>query len=83
MISITKVRLSEFSLILSQANFPKGEGHFEDQSAKASGAATPVETSDVTGKKGARGGKGTSKKAKTREQRLQMIDAEGDMGLLG
>lgn len=63
---------------------PLGEGHFggDDSSNKPSGEATPVETTDVNAKKaGARGGKGTSKKAKTREQRLQMIDGDMGMGL--
>jgi chromatin-remodeling ATPase INO80 len=71
-----------------------GEGHFEDASAKASGAATPVSMAENGGVPGAvssgpkkglgsRGGKGTSKKAKTVKQRLQIIDAEGDMGMGG
>ena len=67
-----------------------GEGHFEDASAKPSGAATPVSDAAAmtnTPKSkigpGSRGGKGTSKKAKTVKQRLQIIDAEGDLGMGG
>lgn len=61
-----------------------GEGHFDDQSAKPSGAVTPVsapETPEI--KKGPRGGMGKSKKAKTAKQRLAIIDAEGDLGMGG
>ena len=63
-----------------------GEGHFEDASAKPSGAATPVSAVDLpaTGaKKGPRGGKGISKKAKTVKERLRLVDAEGDLGMGG
>jgi chromatin-remodeling ATPase INO80 len=65
-----------------------GEGHFEDASAKPSGAATPVSAVDVappagTKKKGPRGGRGISKKAKTVQERLRVIDAEGDLGMGG
>lgn len=61
-----------------------GEGHFEDASAKASGAATPVEpTESPNSKRGPRGGTGKSKKAKTAKQRLAIIDAEGDLGMGG
>lgn len=62
-----------------------GEGHFEDASAKASGAATPVSTAEppTTTKRGPRGGAGKSKKAKTAKQRLAIIDAEGDLGMGG
>ena len=52
-----------------------GEGHFDDASAKPSGAATPVEGPPPTGGKGKRG-KGTSKKAKTVKQRLAVADGE-------
>lgn len=70
------------------ANFVSspGEGHFEDVSAKPSGAATPVEVTETPSPKkgpGARGGKGISKKAKTAKQRLAIIDAEGDLGMGG
>jgi chromatin-remodeling ATPase INO80 len=58
-----------------------GEGHFDDVSAKPSGAATPVSAIDAPGPK--KKGKGTSKKAKTVKQRLQIIDGEGDMGMGG
>lgn len=61
-----------------------GEGHFEDASAKPSGAATPVSTVETPGpKRGPRGGKGISKKAKTAKQRLAIVDAEGDLGMGG
>ncbi|KAL5121742.1 putative DNA helicase ino80 [Pleosporales sp. CAS-2024a] len=58
--------------------YHEGEGHF-DESAKASGAATPVPgmgggpTGAAGGKKGK---KGLSKKAKTAKQRLAVADGE-------
>ena len=63
-----------------------GEGHFEDASNKPSGAATPVSTVEAPpagAKKGPRGGRGVSKKAKTVQERLRVIDAEGDLGMGG
>jgi DNA helicase INO80 len=63
-----------------------GEGHFEDASAKPSGAATPVSAAEpptAGASKRPRGGKGISKKAKTVKERLRVIDAEGDMGMGG
>jgi len=64
-----------------------GEGNFDDASNKPSGAATPTEIAAATepakSKKGPRGGKGKSKKAKTAEQRLAIIDAAGDLGMGG
>ncbi|EHY57140.1 putative DNA helicase ino80 [Exophiala dermatitidis] len=64
--------------------YHEGEGHFEDASAKPSGAATPVSTVETPGpKRGPRGGKGISKKAKTAKQRLAIVDAEGDLGMGG
>jgi DNA helicase INO80 len=63
-----------------------GEGHFEDASAKPSGAATPVSVAEppTSGpNKRPRGGKGISKKAKTVKERLRVIDAEGEMGMGG
>ena len=63
-----------------------GEGHFEDASAKTSGAATPVSAAEPSAPKkgaGSRGGRGVSKKAKTAKQRLAIIDAEGDLGMGG
>ncbi len=65
-----------------------GEGHFEDASTKPSGAATPVSAVDVppaagAKKKGPRGARGISKKAKTVQERLRVIDAEGDLGMGG
>jgi chromatin-remodeling ATPase INO80 len=62
-----------------------GEGHFEDASAKPSGAATPVSVAEPPSgaNKRPRGGKGISKKAKTVKERLRVIDAEGDMGMGG
>ncbi|KAL9624599.1 MAG: hypothetical protein Q9160_001264 [Pyrenula sp. 1 TL-2023] len=65
--------------------YHEGEGHFEDASAKPSGAATPVSVADAPGpaKKGPRGGKGISKKAKSVKERLRVIDADGDLGMGG
>jgi DNA helicase INO80 len=58
-------------------NVIAGEGHF-DESAKASGAATPVPGAE--GPPGApgtkKGKKGLSKKAKTAKQRLAVADGE-------
>jgi len=69
-------------------NSLSGEGNFDDQSAKASGAGTPVpEVEEVattpTKKKPGRAGAGKSKKAKTAAQRLAIIDAAGDLGMGG
>ncbi|OAP61219.1 adenosinetriphosphatase [Fonsecaea erecta] len=64
--------------------YHEGEGHFEDASAKPSGAATPVSSAEAAGpKRGPRGGRGVSKKAKTAKQRLAIVDAEGDLGMSG
>ncbi|ETI23502.1 hypothetical protein G647_05304 [Cladophialophora carrionii CBS 160.54] len=66
--------------------YHEGEGHFEDASAKPSGAATPVSTAETSTPKkgpGSRGGRGVSKKAKTAKQRLAIVDAEGDLGMGG
>lgn len=62
-----------------------GEGHFEDNSTKPSGAATPV-SGDVPvapvgkGRRGRGGGVagGRSKKAKTTKERLRLIDGDVD-----
>ncbi|RMD42506.1 hypothetical protein DV735_g2614, partial [Chaetothyriales sp. CBS 134920] len=76
-----KKRKGEMSL---DDMYHEGEGHFEDQSQKASGAATPMTVDDATSpKRGPRGGTGKSKKAKTAKQRLAIIDAEGDLGMGG
>jgi DNA helicase INO80 len=62
-----------------------GEGHFDDVSAKPSGAATPVSgdnigTSSVLPKKRGRGlAKGPSKRAKTTKERLRLIDGDNDV----
>ncbi|KAL9041985.1 MAG: hypothetical protein Q9180_000911 [Flavoplaca navasiana] len=54
--------------------YHEGEGHFGDDSNKASGAATPIDAPDPpVGKR-----KGISKKAKTTKQRLAIIDGGGD-----
>ncbi|KAL8781032.1 MAG: hypothetical protein Q9213_006177 [Squamulea squamosa] len=54
--------------------YHEGEGHFGDDSTKASGAATPIDAPDPpVGKR-----KGISKKAKTTKQRLAIIDGGGD-----
>ncbi|KIW76047.1 hypothetical protein Z517_10792 [Fonsecaea pedrosoi CBS 271.37] len=65
--------------------YHEGEGHFEDASAKPSGAATPVSAPETAAgpKRGPRGGRGVSKKAKTAKQRLAIVDAEGDLGMSG
>jgi len=54
-----------------------GEGHFEDQSAKPSGAATPISGVPAAGLPGKRR-KGISKKAKTLKQRLAVADGSAD-----
>lgn len=68
-------------------NIYAGEGNFDDQSAKASGAGTPVpeaeEPATQAKKKPGRVGTGKSKKAKTAAQRLAIIDAAGDLGMGG
>ncbi|CAO1603917.1 Putative DNA helicase ino80 [Xanthoria calcicola] len=54
--------------------YHEGEGHFGDDSNKASGAATPIDAPEpAAGKR-----KGISKKAKTTKQRLAIIDGGGD-----
>lgn len=67
---------------------PTGEGNFDDASAKASGAATPVSAGDNLGggappgpapKRGRKGGKGASKRAKTTTERLRLIDGDGGL----
>ncbi|CAL5872166.1 uncharacterized protein PFLUO_LOCUS6424 [Penicillium psychrofluorescens] len=70
--------------------YHEGEGNFDDQSAKPSGAATPLSAADgietpssVPGGKRGRGpgkGKGTSKRAKTMNERLRLIDGDGGLG---
>ncbi|KAL4942120.1 hypothetical protein BDV06DRAFT_169023 [Aspergillus oleicola] len=71
--------------------YHEGEGNFDDASAKPSGAATPVSTAEQMGtpqaagtpvpKRGrGRGGKGTSKRAKTTKERLRLIDGDGGLG---
>jgi DNA helicase INO80 len=58
-----------------EANFGAiGEGHFEDNSAKPSGAATPVSGIQPPAKRR----KGMSKKAKTLKQRLAVADGSAD-----
>ncbi|KAI1612220.1 adenosinetriphosphatase [Exophiala viscosa] len=79
----SKKRKMEMSL---DDMYHEGEGHFEGESSKPSGAATPVSTPETPEPKrgpGSRGGKGVSKKAKTAKQRLAIIDAEGDLGMGG
>ncbi len=58
-----------------------GEGHFDDTSNKPSGTATPIINDDdddaPKGRSrgaGSRGGKGISKKAKTKAQKLAIAD---------
>ncbi|KAJ6107779.1 Helicase C-terminal [Penicillium sp. IBT 18751x] len=66
--------------------YHEGEGNFDDQSAKQSGAATPlsenVDTPPAPAAKRGRGrgpGKGTSKRAKTTKERLRLIDGDGGL----
>lgn len=60
--------------------YHEGEGHFDDGSAKASGAATPI-TGDAIGPKAKKPRKTVGgKKAKTAKQRLAMADGDVDMG---
>jgi DNA helicase INO80 len=77
MTCITKVYLSPtISLELQSTDFSiLGEGHFDDVSAKPSGAATPVSTADGPP---AKRRKGMSKKAKTLKQRLAVADGSAD-----
>ncbi|KAK2774024.1 putative DNA helicase ino80 [Emmonsiellopsis sp. PD_33] len=69
--------------------YHEGEGHFDDVSAKPSGAATPVDIGDVPSASGpvvksrrgrgggaAGGGAGRSKKAKSVKERLRLIDGD-------
>jgi DNA helicase INO80 len=57
------------------ANVLTGEGNFDDNSAKPSGAATPVSIADGPP---AKRRKGISKKAKTLKQRLAVADGSAD-----
>jgi len=66
--------------------YHEGEGNFDDNSAKPSGAATPlsepVDSSSAPAAKRGRGrgpGKGTSKRAKTTNERLRLIDGDGGL----
>jgi hypothetical protein len=77
MICIMKVRqVSQLPSFRTSANNDTlGEGHFDDVSAKPSGAATPVSTADGPP---AKRRKGMSKKAKTLKQRLAVADGSAD-----
>ncbi|KAL1957676.1 hypothetical protein VTO42DRAFT_5653 [Malbranchea cinnamomea] len=62
--------------------YHEGEGHFDD-SAKPSGAATPIGELDMPTDTGikprrGRGGRGPSKKAKTTRERLRLVDGGMD-----
>ncbi|KAJ5948756.1 Helicase C-terminal [Penicillium verhagenii] len=67
--------------------YHEGEGNFDDNSAKPSGAATPLSdpvdvSSSAPAAKRSRGrgpGKGTSKRAKTTNERLRLIDGDGGL----
>ncbi|KAJ5709199.1 Helicase C-terminal [Penicillium malachiteum] len=67
--------------------YHEGEGNFDDNSAKPSGAATPMSdqvenSSSAPAAKRGRGrgpGKGTSKRAKTTNERLRLIDGDGGL----
>jgi DNA helicase INO80 len=63
--------------MMTSTNMGTGEGHF-DESAKGSGAATPVPGTEGTpgAPGGKKGKKGLSKKAKTAKQRLAVADGE-------
>ncbi|KAL2825600.1 SNF2 family N-terminal domain-containing protein [Aspergillus cavernicola] len=70
--------------------YHEGEGNFDDISAKPSGAATPLSTGEnietpsatpVPKRGRGRGGKGTSKRAKTTKERLRLIDGDGGLGI--
>ena len=52
-----------------------GEGHFEGESNRPSGAATPIPGADPSGK-GKKPRKSGGKKAKTAKQRLAMADGD-------
>jgi DNA helicase INO80 len=54
-----------------KANNRPGEGNFDDNSAKPSGAATPVPAADGPPSKKK---KGVSKKAKSIKERLAFVD---------
>ena len=71
------MRVSSPSLVVTYtlANTIVGEGHF-DESAKASGAATPIPAEGPPGAAGGKKKKGMSKKAKTAKQRLAVADGE-------
>lgn len=56
-----------------------GEGHFDDGSAKASGAATPTREPNRGKKRKSTATGGGGKKAKTAKQRLMMADGDVDM----
>jgi DNA helicase INO80 len=57
--------------------YHEGEGHFDDGSAKPSGAATPISNEGPPAAGGKRR-KGISKKAKTLKQRLAIADGRTD-----
>jgi DNA helicase INO80 len=69
--------LDDVATVNKIANILPGEGHF-DESAKASGAATPIPNGEgAAGAPGSKKGKkGLSKKAKTAKQRLAVADGE-------
>lgn len=66
-----KVREFPMHTLKEKVNKYLGEGHFDDNSAKASGAATPVPAADGPPSKKK---KGVSKKAKSVKERLAYID---------
>ncbi|KAH8702572.1 putative SNF2 family helicase/ATPase [Talaromyces proteolyticus] len=84
-----KTQLKKKKDITLDDMYHEGEGHFDDVSAKPSGAATPVSgenpaaatpTSPILSKKRGRGpGKGVSKRAKTTKERLRLIDGDRDI----
>lgn len=54
-----------------------GEGHFEGESNKPSGAATPMEVPEPSAAEPGAKRKGISKKAKTAKQRLAIAEGSG------
>lgn len=86
MICIMRVRPTPFYVLHEWQIFDYvlGEGHFDDISAKPSGAATPVSgevippSSSLGNKKRSKTAKGPSKRAKTTKERLRLIDGDND-----
>lgn len=85
MICIMRVSNTPFYVLYERqiSDFIIGEGHFDDVSAKPSGAATPVSgevipPASALSKKRSKTAKGPSKRAKTTKERLRLIDGDND-----